>query len=102
MGAGSAAPALIAPLVAEAVARGVRPPVRLIDVDARGWVIVARGPASRAGDALVLDEFGDLWWARAEGRGSARVTRGCWPEEIPAYVDQIRRAMGDALRAAQK
>lgn len=78
------------PLVAEAAARGVRAPIRLVGVDGRAWVVVERGPGSRARDTLLLDEFGDLWWGRLDGRGCARVTRPCWPEEGPGYLEEIR------------
>ena len=95
--------AVAAPLVAEAAARGLRPPVCLEGVDARAWIVVRRGPDSRARDALVLDEFGDLWWARLDPRGyTARVTRGLWPEEGPAFVDSIRDSMGAMLDAATR
>jgi hypothetical protein len=93
MRASGAAPAAIAPLVAEAVGRGIRPPIRLRGSDSRAWVVVEHGPASRARDSLLLDEYGDLWWGRPDGRGSALVTRQCWPEEAPAYVDQIASSM---------
>lgn len=80
------------PLVAEAAARHIRAPVQLVGADAHGWPV-----ASRRGDTLFLDEYGDLWWARTEGRGTARVIRACWPEEavvlLPAVVEAMRGAL---------
>jgi hypothetical protein len=88
--AASAVAAVAAPLVAEAAARGMRAPVRLIGVDARAWVVLERSAGSRGRDALLLDEFGDLWWGRPDGHGCARVTRTVWPEETSECTEAVR------------
>ncbi|HVL91666.1 MAG TPA: hypothetical protein VM841_15705 [Actinomycetota bacterium] len=88
-----------AALAAQAAARGIKPPVRLSGVDARAWMILASGGPARAGDALMLDEYGDLWWGYAHGPHQARVTRACWPEEAGLYVAGIRSMMELVLGA---
>jgi hypothetical protein len=97
--AASAVAAVAAPLVAEAAARGMRAPVRLVGVDARAWVVLERSNGARGRDALLLDEFGDLWWGRPDGRGCARVTRAVWPEEsfecTQAVRDRAAAILGD-------
>jgi hypothetical protein len=97
--AASAVAAVAAPLVAEAAARGMRAPVRLIGVDARAWVVLERTSGTRSRDALLLDEFGDLWWGRPDGRGCARVTRATWPEEASECAEAVRDRAGAILGA---
>lgn len=81
--------AITATFLAKAAARGARPPLSLAGADARGWPLsIARG------DMLVLDEFGELWWARTgESSGHVRVLRSCWPEEVRSLHDAIVRAL---------
>lgn len=76
------------PFVASAAARGERPPLRLIGQDARGWQV-----AQRADDVLVLDEYGDLWWARVPVQGQARVIRACWPEETRSLHEKVEATL---------
>lgn len=97
--AGGCAAAIAAALAAQAASRGIRPPVRLTGLDARAWTILASGGPSRAGDALLLDEYGDLWWGLLNGPGHAHVTRSCWPEEAALYLDGIRGMMEMVLGA---
>jgi hypothetical protein len=78
----------IAPFIAASAARGTRPPLCLQGADSRGWQVGSRG-----GDALVLDEFGDLWWAKLVAGNSARVIRECWPEEAISQSTSIKRAL---------
>ena len=79
---------IIGPFVSEAAMRGQRPPVRIIDQESRGWIVVAR-----RGDTLLLDEFGDLWWCRVAGPGVVRSFRRCWPEEAESSWDEIAKAL---------
>lgn len=44
-----------------------------------GWILIAR--ASETHDAIVLTEYGTLWWAEIEGR-TARLLRTCYRDEI--------------------
>lgn len=88
-----------AALAAQAAARGLKPPIRLSGVDARAWPILASGGPSRGDDALVLDEYGDLWWALQDGPHHARITRACWPEEAALYLIGIRGMMELVLGA---
>ena len=81
------------PFVATAAAHGARAPLQLIGQDARGWQVI-----TRADDVLVLDEFGDLWWARTPVQGQARVIRGCWPEEMRSLRERIRSALTELAR----
>jgi hypothetical protein len=81
------ASAIAGPFVAQATARGVRAQVRLIDQGSRGWPLV-----QRHGDTLVVDEFGDLWWARPVRGSDYRVVRACWPEESATLIAEIRSA----------
>jgi hypothetical protein len=83
--------AITGPFVSAAAARGAHAPLRLIGQDARGWQV-----AERRGDVLVLDEFGDLWWANIFG-GDARVIRECWPEESRSFREQIEHALSALL-----
>ena len=76
------------PFIQEANVRGLRPPIRVVDQETRAWQVGARG-----GDALLLDEFGDLWWARVAPRGDARTIRPCWPEEARKLCDDVARAL---------
>jgi hypothetical protein len=84
MPAGTAA-VIVGPFVAEAAANRLRPPIRLLGQDARGWIVLAR-----ADELLCLDEFGELWWVR-ERRGDATVVRPLWPEEARTLHDRIAR-----------
>ena len=79
---------LTGPFVSTAACTGARPPLRLLGADARGWKV-----AERSGDVVVLDEFGDLWWARLAAPGCAQVIRTCWPEEARSLRDAIASAM---------
>ena len=79
---------LTAPFVARAAARGVRPPLRLIDRDARAWDLIRR-----SGQILLLDEFGELWWGRRLEHPDAIVDRPVWPEER----DGLREPLAGAL-----
>lgn len=88
-----------AALAAQAAARGLKPPVRLSGIDARAWTILSSGGPVRAGDALLLDEYGDLWWGTMTAPHHARVTRSCWPEEAALYVAGIRSIMEMVLGA---
>lgn len=81
------AAAIAGPFIAKAMARGVRAPARLIDQGTRGWLLV-----HRHGDLLIVDEFGDLWWARRIARDDYRVVRACWPEEAATLQADIRAA----------
>ncbi len=90
--AGGSAFALASSLAAQAAARGVRAPVVLTGADARAWIVLSSGGPSRSGDALLLDEYGELWWGRPSGRSGARVTRACWPEEAGLCEEAIRAA----------
>ena len=98
MSSGCAA-AIAAALAAQAASRGLRPPVRLTGLDARAWPILSSGGPARAGDALLLDEYGDLWWGFMNGSRDAHVTRSCWPEEAALYADGIRGMMEMVLGA---
>ncbi len=80
--------ALTGPFVASAAACGARPPIRLQGQDSRGWKLSTRG-----GDHLVLDEFGDLWWARSLGGIDVQIIRACWPDEITRLHDDIEHAI---------
>lgn len=79
------AAAVAGPFIAKAMARGVRPPARLIDQGTRGWLLVHRN-----GDLLICDEFGDLWWTRRIMGEDYRVVRACWPEEAATLQAEIR------------
>jgi hypothetical protein len=79
---------LTGPFVAAAAARGTRPPLRLQGEDSRGWSL-----ATKHGDTLVLDEFGDLWWARLVGPSDVRVIRSCWPEEVRGLRAEIAKTL---------
>ena len=78
----------IGPFIAEAAACGLTPPVRLLDHDARAWLLL------HAGDMLAVDGFGDLWWVRSVGR-DARIVRPPWPEEITRHRSAIQRAVAE-------
>ena len=82
---------ILGPFIAEAAASGLRPPLRLEENGARAW------PLLDENDVLVMDEYGDLWWARV-GANGARVIRRPWPEEITGRWHGIERAVGE-LRA---
>ncbi|HEX9696841.1 MAG TPA: hypothetical protein VGB64_11090 [Actinomycetota bacterium] len=88
-----------AALAAQAAARGLKPPIRLLGVDARAWTILSSGGPARAGDALLLDEYGDLWWGLLDQPHHARITRSCWPEEAALYLAGIRGMMELVLGA---
>lgn len=91
------ASAVAAALAAQAGARGIRPPVSLTGADARAWIVLTSGGPSRAGDALLLDEYGELWWARPTGKLQARVVRSCWPEEASLCMEAIKATMDSVL-----
>jgi hypothetical protein len=80
--------AITAPFVAAAAAAGVRPPVRILGHDTRGWSLFAR-----SGDVLVLDEFGELWWTRQPSPTDARPIRTCWPEEARSLATRIAQVL---------
>jgi hypothetical protein len=88
-----------ASIAAQAASRGIRPPLVLSGADARAWVVLSSGGPSRAEDALVLDEYGELWWARVSAR-HAHVTRRCWPEEAGLCAEAIR-ACGESILAVR-
>ena len=90
---GETAAAVASRLAAQAAANGNRPSIVLAEIDSRCWIILASGGPSRAGDALVLDEYGDLWWVRMTGLFAARITRKCWPEEAEMFGDVISAVM---------
>lgn len=94
---GETAAAVASRLAAQAAARGLRAPVALPEIDSRCWIILASGGPSRAGDALVLDQYGDLWWVRMTGLFAARITRACWPEEAAMFGDAIRGSLESML-----
>lgn len=81
----SGAAAIAGPFIAKAIARGVRAPARLIDQGTHGWLL-----AHRHGDLLIVDEYGDMWWARRVERDDYRVIRACWPEEAALLQPEIR------------
>jgi hypothetical protein len=76
------------PFVAEEAARGVRPPLRLLEKDSRGW-----GLLERSGALLCLDEFGDLWWGRIDRGPDIRIDRPAWPEETVSLREAIAAAV---------
>lgn len=80
------------PFVAEAAARGVRPPIRLVEHNVGGWAL-----DTTTRDTIAVDEFGDLWWVRPLNRYDARVVRPLWPEEFSARSDLIARAVRSLL-----
>ena len=84
---------ITAPFVADAIGRGKQPPIRIVDQDARGWVLLDRG-----GDTLVVDEYAELWWCRRPAMGSVRSIRPCWPEESTRLRDDIAAATASILR----
>jgi hypothetical protein len=81
------ASAIAGPFIAQAIARGVRAQVRLLDQGTHGWPLV-----ERHNDVLVVDEFGDLWWTRRVLGSDYRVVRACWPEESATLIAEIRSA----------
>ena len=86
------AAAVAGPFIAQARARGLRAPVRLLEQDARGWPL-----AARHGDVLICDQFGDLWWARRILGADYRIVRPCWPEEAGTLIDDIRTSVARIL-----
>ncbi len=80
--------AITGPFVARAAARGVRPPVRLVELDARGWALLHLDER-----LLLLDEFGDLWWGRLLREPDAVVDRPLWPEERDSLSGHIAVAL---------
>jgi hypothetical protein len=82
------ASAIAGPFIAQAIARGVRAQVRLLDQGTHGWLLVERHK-----DVLILDEFGDLWWTRRVVGDDYRVVRACWPEESATLIAEIRGAV---------
>jgi len=86
------ASAIAGPFVAQAIARGVRAQVRLLDQGTHGWPLVRR-----QSDVLVVDEFGDLWWTRPVLQHDHRVVRACWPEEAATLISEIRSAFEQFL-----
>ena len=80
--------AITGPFVARAAARGLRPPVRLLEQDARAWELLRRDDA-----LLLLDEFGDLWWGRELRGPHAIVDRPLWPEERDSLASHIAVAL---------
>jgi len=87
------AAAIAGPFIAQATARGIRAQVRLLDQGTHGWPLVQR----QGGDALIVDEFGDLWWARRVLASDYRVVRACWPEESATLTAEIRGAFDRIL-----
>ena len=81
-------------LANEAAARGLRPAVQLAgrSETTGGWLLI-----EGAGDSLYVDEFGDLWWGRASGTRSARITRACWPEERTSLSAAIKASVNSIL-----
>ena len=79
------------PFVAEAAACGMVAPYRLVGHDAHGWAVADHE------DTLVLDGFGELWWARIRG-ADAYIIRAPWPEEIRSLRDEITRTL-ETIRA---
>jgi hypothetical protein len=82
------ASAIAGPFIAQAIARGVRAQVRLLDQGTHGWLLVERHH-----DVLIVDEFGDLWWTRRVLGNDYRVVRACWPEESATLIPEIRSAV---------
>lgn len=80
--------AITAPFIAAAAQHGMRAPIRILGHDARGWSLFAR-----SGDVLVLDEFGELWWARKASATDARPIRSVWPEEARSLAPKIQAAL---------
>ena len=89
--------AAVSSLANEAAGRGLRPPLQLCRLGevTRGWSIV-RG----RGDALVADEFGDLWWGRSARNGVVLVVRRCWPEEASGLASAIHARVEEILGEA--
>ena len=88
------AAAIAGPFVAQAFARGVQAPVRLLDENTHGWTLI-----ERHSDTLCVDEFGDLWWARRIQDDDYRVVRACWPEEAATLAADIRNALTQILQS---
>jgi hypothetical protein len=84
---------VIGRFIAEAAAKHIHAPVRLLDQDARAWEVI-----ELPGDLLLLDEFGDLWWGARVWKGEARVTRPCWPEEARALARSIELSLQELSR----
>ncbi|MBI4728492.1 MAG: hypothetical protein HY775_03205 [Acidobacteria bacterium] len=61
----------------------------------RGWILLASGGAD--GDSLILDELGDYWWARLEGR-TARLVRPCSDDEAERIRDSLPPHTKNVLR----
>lgn len=79
------------PFVAEAAACGIVAPFRLIGCDAHAWALVERV------DTLMLDDYGELWWARVHGP-DAHIVRAPWPEEVRSLIADISCAL-ERIRA---
>lgn len=90
------ASALTGPFVSEASLRGLRAPLRLLGQGTHGWPV-----AERAGETLVMDEYGDLWWGRGDARGDIRVSRPCWPEEYKSLHPAIKGAIERLLSSSR-
>lgn len=50
----------------------------------RGWIMLAAGEP----ESLILDEWGDYWWARIEGRIACLIRR-CAREEAKRVRESI-------------
>lgn len=60
-----------------------------------GWILLASG--STDGDSLILDELGDYWWARLEGR-TAQLVRRCSEDEVERMRDSLPPHTKNVLR----